>query len=298
MALSPRTWFITGSSRGLGRALAQAALLLGDNVVATARDTASLANLVAQHGGRVLPVRLDVADPHAAIAAVRAATARFGRLDVVVNNAGYANFGSFEDIPSDDFRAQVETNLFGVINVTRAVVPLLRTQGNGHIVNVSSLGGRLAGAGLTAYQLSKWAVSGFSVGLAAELAPLGIHVTAIEPGGIRTDWAGDSMQVLPISEPYRATLDRFANVRGSVRQASDPAKVAAAILTIVELDDPPTRILLGSDAVTIAAVAEAAQRDSDTRYRELSRSTDADDVTAAELDPLNIAAGAASTVAS
>ena len=288
MTPSPKTWFITGSSRGVGREIARAALNGGDNVVATARNAVAVDDLVELHPDRVLPLTLDVSDPDAASHAVRAAVARFGRLDVVVNNAGYANFGSFEDVPAEDFRAQVETNLFGVINVCRAVVPVMRAQGSGRIVNVSSLGGRIGGSGLTAYQLSKWAVSGFSVGLATELAPLGIGVTAVEPGGIRTDWAGDSMQVLPISEPYQATLGMFANVRGSIRQASDPVKVASAILTIVGLDDPPARILLGSDAVNIAAFAEAAQRDSDARYVDLSRSTDADDVTAAELDPLNM----------
>ncbi|HEX4215782.1 MAG TPA: SDR family NAD(P)-dependent oxidoreductase [Candidatus Dormibacteraeota bacterium] len=196
-----KVWLITGSSRGLSREVVLTALAAGHRVVATARRPEQLRELVQEHGDRILPVALDVADPAAAEAAVRAAVDAFGRLDVVVNNAGYANLGSIEDTPAEDFRAQIETNFFGVVNVTRAALPVLRAQGAGHLVQVSSVGGRLASPGLAAYQSAKWAVNGFSGVLAAEVAPLGIRVTVIEPGGLRTDWAGSSMTVHSVTEP-------------------------------------------------------------------------------------------------
>ena len=179
----PQVFFLTGSSRGLGRQIAEAALAAGHYLVATARDPASLADLADRYGGRVLPVALDVTDPRAAEAAVTAGTAAFGRIDVVVNNAGYANLAAVEDISLEDFRAQVDANLFGVVNVTKAALPVLRRNGGGHIIQVSSVGGRLATPGLSAYQAAKWAVGGFSEVLAREAGPLGIKVTVLEPGG-------------------------------------------------------------------------------------------------------------------
>jgi NAD(P)-dependent dehydrogenase (short-subunit alcohol dehydrogenase family) len=185
----PTVFFLTGSSRGLGRAIAEAVLAAGHQLAATARRPSSLDDLVAAHPERVLPVALDVADAEQARAAVAAGVQRFGRIDVVVNNAGYANLAAIEDIAPDDFRAQIDTNLFGVVNVTRAALPVLREQGSGHVIQVSSVGGRLATPGLSAYQSAKWAVGGFSSVLAAEVAPLGIKVTVLEPGGMQTDWA-------------------------------------------------------------------------------------------------------------
>ncbi|MDG4826576.1 SDR family NAD(P)-dependent oxidoreductase [Asanoa sp. WMMD1127] len=158
------------------------------------------------HGGRVRAVALDVTDPDAARAAVQAAVDAFGGLDVVVNNAGYADVASIEDMPDDDFRAQIDANFFGTVNVTRAALPVLRAHGGGHIVQISSVGGRVGGPGLGAYQAAKWAVTGFSEVLAKEVAPLGIRVTVAEPGGMRTDWAGSSMRTLPITEPYQAVI--------------------------------------------------------------------------------------------
>ena len=202
----PRTWLITGSSRGLGRALAEVALAAGENVVATARNPDQLQDLVERYPDSARAVGLDVTDRAQAAAAVKSTTDAFGRLDVLVNNAGYANVNSVEDFAEDDFRAQIETNLWGVINLTRAALPVLREQSSGHILQISSVGGRDTTAGLGPYQTAKWAVEGFSGVLAKELAPLGIHVTLIEPGGVRTDWAGASMHVADI----RSVLGREA----------------------------------------------------------------------------------------
>ena len=208
----PQVFFLTGSSRGLGRRIAEATLAAGHYLVATARNPASLADLAERYGSRILPVTLDVTDPAAAVAAVAAGTEAFGRLDVLVNNAGYANLAAVEDIALDDFRAQVEANLFGVVNVTKAALPVLRAAGGGHIIQVSSVGGRLATPGLSAYQAAKWAVGGFSEVLAREVGPLGIKVTVLEPGGMQTDWAGSSMRIPPVSEPYQATVGAAARM--------------------------------------------------------------------------------------
>src|SRR6201991_1211034 len=177
-----QTWLITGSSRGLGRALAEAVLAAGHNVAAPARDPQAVQDLVERHPGRARAVALDVTDRAAAADAVRATVDAFGRLDVLVNNAGYANVNSIEDFAEEDFRAQLETNLWGVINVTRAALPVLREQRSGHIIQISSVGGRVSSAGIGPYQTAKWAVEGFSDVLAQEVAPLGIKVTIIEPG--------------------------------------------------------------------------------------------------------------------
>jgi NAD(P)-dependent dehydrogenase (short-subunit alcohol dehydrogenase family) len=282
-----KIWLITGSGRGLGRDIAEAALAAGDQVLAAARDPKQLDDLVARYGDRIYPFALDVTDAGAAQAAVAAAVERFGRLDVVVNNAGYANLASVEDIAMDDFRAQVETNLFGVVNLTKAALPTLREQGSGHIIQISSVGGRVASAGLSAYQSAKWAVGGFSEVLAQEVAPLGIKVTVIEPGGMRTDWSGSSMSIPPVSAPYERTVGaRAEQVKRGSWAAGDPAKVAQVVLRVAELTDPPVRLLTGNDAVTYAAAAANARAESDAQWRELSVSTDHEDVTAEQLDPL------------
>src|ERR1041385_4812187 len=224
----PQVFFLTGSSRGLGRQIAEAALAAGHQLVATARQPETLADLTERYDGRILPVALDVTDPDAAVAAVTAGAEAFGRIDVVVNNAGYANLAAVEDMTLTDFRAQVDANLFGVVNVTKAALPLLREQGGGHIIQVSSIGGRLATAGLSAYQAAKWAVGGFSEVLAKEVSPLGVKVTVLEPGGMQTDWAGDSMDIPPVSAPYAPTVGKSAErMRDfAATSASDPAKVA------------------------------------------------------------------------
>ncbi|MEW2145195.1 oxidoreductase [Micromonospora vinacea] len=270
----PRVWLITGCSRGLGRALAEAVLADGDHLVATARNPAQLDDLIDRHGDQVRAVALDVTDPAAARAAVRTAVDTFGRLDILVNNAGYADVAAIEDMSEDDFRAQIEANFFGVVNLTRAALPVMREQGRGHIVQISSVGSRVASTGLGAYQAAKWAVSGFSAVLATEVGAFGIRVTSVEPGGLRTDWAGSSMSALPITEPYRPVIDpavqRLRQASGA--QPGDPARAAQAIIRITRVDDPPLRLLLGADAVAAAQAAAEALAASDARWRELSES--------------------------
>jgi len=283
-----KVFLVTGSGRGLGLHIARAVLAAGHRLVAAARTTAQLDGLVDRHQDSIRPVSLDVTDPAAARAAVRTPVDTFGRLDVVVNNAGYANVASVEDMTLEDFRAQVDTNLFGVVNVTKAALPVLRAQGHGHIIQVSSVGGRVTTPGLSAYSAAKWAVGGFSGVLAQEVAPLGIKVTVLEPGGMRTDWAGSSMSIAPVSEPYQATVGQMASLFSSAAgtSAGDPAKVAQVILRLTELESPPQRLLLGSDAVKYAAAVERSREQSDAHWRELSVSTDHDEASAAEIDPL------------
>jgi NAD(P)-dependent dehydrogenase (short-subunit alcohol dehydrogenase family) len=284
-----QVFFLTGSSRGLGRQVAEAVLAAGHSLVATARNPASLADLTDRYGRQVLPVALDVTDPVAAQAAVAAGTEAFGRIDVVVNNAGYANVAAVEDISLGDFREQVEANLFGVVNVTKAALPVLRAQGGGHIIQVSSIGGRLATPGLSAYQAAKWAVGGFSEVLAREVGPLGIKVTVLEPGGMRTDWAGSSMRVPPISEPYGPTVGAMAAMHreiGSDDALGDPAKVAQVVLAVAGMAEPPLRLILGSEAYAYATAAARARAESDAAWHDLTVSTDRDDATEAQRDPL------------
>ncbi|HEY1178077.1 MAG TPA: SDR family NAD(P)-dependent oxidoreductase, partial [Phytomonospora sp.] len=185
-----KVWFVTGSSRGFGREFVASALERGDRVAATARDVAALADLAAEYGDAILPLTLDVTDREAAFAAVAAAHERFGRLDVVVNNAGYGQFGAVEELTEAQLRAQFETNLFGAMWVTQAALPIMREQRGGHIVQISSIGGVAAFGLLGAYHASKWALEGFSEALAAEVAGFGIAVTIVEPGGFSTDWGG------------------------------------------------------------------------------------------------------------
>lgn len=275
-----KVWFLTGSSRGLGRALAQAILAAGHRLVATARKPEELSDLVAAYGDRVRAVALDVTDAAAARAAVQVATTAFGRLDVVVNNAGYGNMGSIEDLPEDDFRAQIETNFFGVVHVTRAALPILRAQRDGHIIQISSIGGRTASPGLSAYQSAKWAVGGFSEVLAKEVGPLGIRVTVVEPGGLRTDWAGVSMQIRPAHPDYEATVGavgKAARAHADVMRG-DPVRVAQAILQVAAEPNPPLHLLIGSDAVFIAGVTAAARAAEDAKWKSLSMSTDFPDL--------------------
>ena len=271
-----KVWFITGSSRGLGRSLAEAVLAAGHRLVATARNPEELRTLVATAPDRSRAVALDVTDPAAARKAIDAAVAAFGRIDVLVNNAGYANVASIEDLPEDDFRAQVETNFFGVVNVTRAALPVLRAQRDGHIIQVSSIGGRSGSPGLAAYQSAKWAVGGFSEVLATEVRPLGIRVTIVEPGGMRTDWAGSSMRVLESRPEYQGVLAPFSHMRGDAIMRGDPAKIAKAILRISEEKHPPLHLLLGSDAYFLANLVGERRRAEDAQWKSLSVSTDFD----------------------
>ncbi|MEV6114025.1 SDR family oxidoreductase [Streptomyces sp. NPDC052109] len=246
-----KVWFITGTSRGLGRAFAESALERGDKVAATARNISSLDELTTKYGDdAVLPLALDVTDKAAVTAAVTAAREKFNRLDVVVNNAGYGLFGMTEEITEQQLRDQLETNLFGAYWVTQAVLPTLREQGSGHIVQVSSVGGVAAFPSLGAYHASKWALEGFSESLAQEVAGLGIKVTIVEPGGFSTDWGGSSAThaaQLPAYDQVRAAVAaRFGDAR-----YSEPSNAAAALLQIIDAENPPLRVFFGTEPIEI-----------------------------------------------
>jgi NAD(P)-dependent dehydrogenase (short-subunit alcohol dehydrogenase family) len=240
-----KVWFITGTSRGFGRSFAESALGRGDKVAAGARDTAALDDLVAKHGDDLLPVALDVTDRAAVTAAVDAAHEKFGRLDVVVNNAGYGLFGTVEEISEQQLRDQLETNLFGAFFVTQAVLPILRAQGSGHIVQISTVGGVAAFPALGGYHASKWALEGMSESLAQEVAGFGIKVTLVEPGGFRTDWAGSSAVHADPNPVYQPIHDAVA--AGSAgADHGDPQAAGPALLQIIDAETPPMRVLFGS----------------------------------------------------
>ncbi|MET8286129.1 SDR family oxidoreductase [Streptomyces sp. NPDC048448] len=251
--MTQKIWFITGASRGFGREWAIAALERGDSVAATARDLSTLDDLSATYGERFLPLRLDVTDRDADFAAVRRAHERFGRLDVVVNNAGYGHFGMVEEITEAEARAQLETNLFGALWVTQAALPFLREQGSGHILQVSSIGGISAFPLVGIYHASKWALEGISQSLAQEVAPFGIKVTLIEPGGFATDWAGSSSSTsrqLPAYTEYHERVQ--AQRRERVGTPGDPQASAAAVLELVDAAEPPLRCFFGTAPLGIA----------------------------------------------
>lgn len=271
-----KVWLITGSSRGLGRALANAVLEAGDKLVATARDPGQLADLVDAYGPRVLALPLDVTDEAAAEAAVKTAIETFGRLDVLVNNAGYGNVAPIEDTSLADFRAQIETNLFGTVIMTKAAIPVMRGQGAGHIMQFSSVGGRIGPVGRAPYAAAKWGVEGFSEVLSKEVGPLGIKVTVIEPGGFRTDFAGSSTAIYEGRPEYAETVGAMADYQRNYngRQPGDPAKAAAVVVHIASLDTPPLRLLLGSDAAAAVERADAARMEADRAWRVVSQSTD------------------------
>jgi NAD(P)-dependent dehydrogenase (short-subunit alcohol dehydrogenase family) len=256
--MAGKVWFITGTSKGFGRVWAEAALSRGDRVAATARDVKTLAPLLARYQDQVVTIALDVTDKAATDAAIREAHKRFGRLDVVVNNAGYGLFGAIEEVSEAEARAQIETNLFGALWVTQAALPIMRAQGSGHILQVSSIGGVNAFPTVGLYHASKWALEGFSQSLAAEVASFGIKVTIIEPGGYATDWGGPSAKRAAQNSVYDAARAAIAAVRKNY-VPGDPDATAAAILKIVDADDPPLRIFLGSGGLPMTR-AEYARR--------------------------------------
>jgi NAD(P)-dependent dehydrogenase (short-subunit alcohol dehydrogenase family) len=272
-----QTWFITGSSRGLGRALVQAALDAGDLVVATARRPEQLADLTERYGDRVLPLALDVTDADAVQAAVDAGVQRFGRLDVVVNNAGYANIAPIETGDETDFRTQFETNFWGVYHVSKAVIPVMRAQGGGTVVQFSSVGGRVGGSpGIASYQAAKFAVDGFSRVLAVETAPFGVAVMVVEPSGFATDWAGSSMTIYDIPAEYDTTIGAMhrrvrANPAGP---AGDPERAAEIIVQVVRRGNPPSHLLLGTTAVEMALDYSRRQIAEASAWDKVSRSAD------------------------
>jgi NAD(P)-dependent dehydrogenase (short-subunit alcohol dehydrogenase family) len=242
-----KTWFITGASRGFGREWTIAALERGDTVAATARDTATLDDLVAQFGDKILPLHLDVTDRDAVRTAVKDAHDRFGRLDVVVNNAGYGQFGMVEEISEQDARDQIETNLFGALWVTQAALPYLREQGSGHILQVSSIGGISAFPNIGMYHASKWALEGMSQALAQEVADFGIKVTLIEPAGYSTDWSGSSARHATPNPAYDGVRERAQQLRaGRQSTPGDPVATRAAVLKVVDAENPPLRIFFGN----------------------------------------------------
>ncbi|MFT3865103.1 MAG: SDR family NAD(P)-dependent oxidoreductase [Solirubrobacterales bacterium] len=257
--MAPRTWFITGASGGFGRAWSEAALARGERVAAAARNPAVLEDLVAEFGEAVLPLRLDVTERDAVTAAVGAAHERFGRLDVVVNNAGYGLGGMVEEAGEEEFRAQLETNFLGSLWVIQAALPFLREQGAGHLIQVSSIGGIAAFPGLGLYNASKWAVEGMVESLAAEVAPFGIRVTLVEPGGFDTGASAAAAQTEPLAayDEFRAEARRRAGERRAV--LGDPRASAAALLRVVEAEEAPLRTFFGSAPLAIAE-ADYAKR--------------------------------------
>src|SRR5579863_10104760 len=271
-----KVWLITGSGNGLGRDIAEAALAAGDSVVAGARRTEELASLVALYGERVKPVTLEVRDEAAAKAAVQFAVDTFGRLDVLVNNAGYGQFAPFEQMSAEDFQAVVDTCFYGVVYTTRAAIPVMRNQRSGHIFQVSSVGGRIAIAGNTPYHAAKWAVGGFSDALAMEVAPFGVKVCTLEPGGIRTNWARRAGQNAPNLLPdYEASVGSIFKLLRSLegRSEGDPTKIADVIVQLANLDEVPLRLILGVDAEKRVRHVEAARASEAEKWRHLTLST-------------------------
>ncbi len=246
-----KTWFITGASKGFGREWTEAALERGDNVAGTARKPETLDALVAKYAKTFLPIRLDVTDRKADFAAVQKAAEHFGHLDVVVNNAGYGHFGMIEELTEDEARAQLETNLFGALWVTQAALPIMRKQGSGHIIQVSSIGGISAFPTVGAYHASKWALEGFSQSLSLEVAGFGIHVTLVEPGGFSTDWSGKSATHSEQLKEY-ADVRKAAASRPSAKNPGDPKATRGAILKVVDAEKPPLRIFFGRAPLDIA----------------------------------------------
>jgi NAD(P)-dependent dehydrogenase (short-subunit alcohol dehydrogenase family) len=272
-----KVWLITGSASGLGRDIAEAALASGHRLIAAARDVQRLNDLVERYPETVLPFELDVTDATAARAAVHAAVSHFGRLDVLVNNAGFGHMLPFEQTTEADFRLEFETNFFGVVNLCRAAVPVMREQNVGHIIQISSVGGRMATLGMSAYQSAKWAVGGFSDVLAAEVKPLGIHVTSLEPGGMRTRWAvrarGDDTTIMA---PYQQNVGQMREMLRTLagNENSDPKRVAQVVLKIAEHTQPPLRLLLGSDALHYLTPVEADRAATAERWKAISTAVD------------------------
>ncbi len=272
-----QVWFVTGSSRGFGRALVGAALEAGDLVAATARRPEQLTDLVAEHGDSIHPIGLDVTDAQAARSAIAEASDHFGRLDVIVNNAGYANVSPIETTADQDFRAQFETNFWGVYNVSKAAIPVLREQGSGLVIQFSSIGGRVGGSpGIASYQAAKFAIDGFSRVLRAETAPFGVKVIVVEPSGFKTDWAGSSMIVRDVPEAYAATVGAM-NTR--MRQnpagpAGDPVRAAEILVRVAKRRDIPYHLPLGVLAAEASIRLDEQLLGDDRRWQDVSRSAD------------------------
>jgi NAD(P)-dependent dehydrogenase (short-subunit alcohol dehydrogenase family) len=275
-----KIWLITGSGNGLGRDIAEAALAAGDNVVAGARRLQELKPLVAQYGDRIRPVTLDVRDEIAAQAAVQNAVDTFGRLDVLVNNAGYGLFAPFEQISSDDFKAVVDTCFYGVVYTTRAAIPVMRKQKSGYIFQVSSIGGRVALPANSPYLAAKWAVGGFSDSVAMEVAPFGVKICTLEPGGIRTNWlrraGANQLELLPDYEPSVGPILQFRETYEG-HQEGDPRKIAKVMVQLANSEDVPRRLILGVGAEKIVQEVEARRAAEAEKWRHITHSTVFDD---------------------
>jgi NAD(P)-dependent dehydrogenase (short-subunit alcohol dehydrogenase family) len=272
-----KIWLITGSARGLGRSIVEAALAAGDRVVATARDPGRLADLQGEHGDDLRTFALDVTNAKAAQAAVEFAVESFGRLDVLVNNAGFGHIAPFEQTEEADFRAQIDTNLYGVVNLTRAALPVMRRQRSGCIINISSVGGRVSTPGVSAYQAAKWAVGGFTEVIAKEVAPFGVKVVSVEPGGMRTDWAVTAGSAAPELLPdYEASVGATVSLMKAYagHEIGDPAKIAAVIVDLANRDKLPAHLLIGSDALFVFKQAEATRQAEAAEWVPVSISTD------------------------
>jgi NAD(P)-dependent dehydrogenase (short-subunit alcohol dehydrogenase family) len=272
-----QVWFVTGSSRGFGRALVRAALEAGDLVAATARRPEQLAGLTAEYGDAIHPIALDVTDPAAAASAIAEARGRFGRLDVIVNNAGYANVSPIETGTDADFRAQFETNFWGVYNVTKAAIPVLREQGGGLVMQFSSVGGRVGGSpGIASYQAAKFAIDGFSRVLQAETAPFGITVIIVEPSGFDTDWAGSSMIIRDIPDAYAETVGAVNTLlrHSPDGPAGDPVRAAEILVQVAKRRDIPYHLPLGVTAAEASIRLDEQLLAEDRKWRAVSRSAD------------------------
>ncbi|WP_322045423.1 SDR family NAD(P)-dependent oxidoreductase [Paraburkholderia sp. J67] len=272
-----KVWLITGASRGLGRAITEAALQDGGKVLASARDTAAFAELQARYGERLAPFALDVTNEAQAKAAVSEAARLFGRLDVLVNNAGYGHIEPFEHTSADDFRAQIETNLFGVVNLTRAAIPVMRAQGGGTIFQVSSAGGRVSSPGLSAYQAAKWAVGGFSDVVGKEVAPFGIRICTLEPGGMRTGWGHEARAtVQDLPQDYQASMGEFKELIDAYvgHEVGDPQRIAQLTVALASRANVPARLVLGSDAWQVVEAEEAARHAAMQRWKPVTLAAD------------------------
>jgi NAD(P)-dependent dehydrogenase (short-subunit alcohol dehydrogenase family) len=260
----------------LGHAFAKAVLDAGHKLVATARDPASISHFQERYGDQVRVVALDVTDPIAAGGAIKTAVESFGRLDVLVNNAGYGNLAPVEETSLDDFRRQIDTNLFGVIYLTKAALPVMREQGEGHIFQITSIGARIGPVGRAPYAAAKWGVEGFSETLAKEVGPLGVRVTMVEPGGFRTDFAGSSTELHAGRPEYDATVGAAARFQQDYngKQPGDPTKAAAILLRLADMENPPLRLVLGRSAVDAAEKNDLLRLEHDRQWRELSVSAD------------------------
>lgn len=262
--MNKKIWFITGASRGFGQIWAEAALQRGDQVAATARAPEHLASLSQRYGDAFLPLTLDVTDRAAVFAAVQQAHAHFGRIDVLINNAGYGQFGAIEELSEDEVRAQFETNVFGALWVLQAVLPLMRGQGSGHLLSVSSIGGITAFPNIGIYHASKWALEAINQSLAQEITEFGLKVTLVEPAGYATDWSGASAKHATKLPAYDTMRQQSAQ-RASAAKRGRPEATAEAILQLVDAKDPPLRFFLGSVCLPIA------QRDYNQRLDEWNR---------------------------